>query len=296
VSRWPDFIVIGAMKCATSTLHEQLARQPGIVMSDPKEPCFFSDEERWAAGPDWYWSLFGGAGPDELCGESSTHYTKRPTYPVCVERMRAVLPAGTRFVYVMRDPLERLVSQYVHEWSQREIREPLVRAVDAHPELVQYSRYAMQLQPYLETFGPDAVLPVFFERLVSHPDEQLERIARFVGYAGPCHWDPTIGPQNVSSTRERPSPLRAALRRVPGLRAALRTAMPAAWWEGTKSRLWRIGSRPRLPEQARARLEHTFDEDLAMLGGWLGLELSCTTFRTAVDRPEPSWQSDAVPR
>ena len=38
----PDFLVIGAMKCATSTLHEQLALQPGISMSEPKEPNFFS--------------------------------------------------------------------------------------------------------------------------------------------------------------------------------------------------------------------------------------------------------------
>jgi len=40
----PDFIIIGAMKSATSTLHEQLRLQSGIFMSTPKEPNFFSDE------------------------------------------------------------------------------------------------------------------------------------------------------------------------------------------------------------------------------------------------------------
>ena len=46
----PDFIVIGAMKSATTTLHEQLARQPGFFMSRPKEPNFFSDDENYGRG------------------------------------------------------------------------------------------------------------------------------------------------------------------------------------------------------------------------------------------------------
>ncbi len=58
----PDFIVIGAMKSATTTLHEQLARQPGLFMSRPKEPNFFSDNENYARGWGWYSSLFRAAG------------------------------------------------------------------------------------------------------------------------------------------------------------------------------------------------------------------------------------------
>ena len=54
----PDFIVIGAMKSATTTLHEQLARQPGVIMSRPKEPNFFSDDRIYARGWGWYSSLF----------------------------------------------------------------------------------------------------------------------------------------------------------------------------------------------------------------------------------------------
>ena len=60
----PDFIVIGAMKSATTTLHEQLARQPGIFMCHPKEPNFFSDDENYARGWGWYGSLFRAAGGD----------------------------------------------------------------------------------------------------------------------------------------------------------------------------------------------------------------------------------------
>ena len=83
----PDFIVIGAMKSATTTLHEQLARQPGIFMSRPKEPNFFSDDAIYARGWGWYSSLFQAADLGSLRGESSTHYTKLPTFPRTVERM-----------------------------------------------------------------------------------------------------------------------------------------------------------------------------------------------------------------
>ena len=54
----PNFIIIGAMKCATTSLHDQLAAQSGIFMSTPKEPNFFSDDDAWRRGLDWYWGLF----------------------------------------------------------------------------------------------------------------------------------------------------------------------------------------------------------------------------------------------
>ncbi|HTO70120.1 MAG TPA: sulfotransferase, partial [Myxococcota bacterium] len=79
--RLPDFAIIGAMKCGTSTLHEQLALRSGFFMSRPKEPNFFSDDDQYARGVGWYAGLFAGAAPGQLCGESSTHYTKLPTYP-----------------------------------------------------------------------------------------------------------------------------------------------------------------------------------------------------------------------
>src|SRR5271167_2267183 len=97
----PDFVVIGAMKSATTTLHEQLARQPGFFMSRPKEPSFFSDDRVHARGWAWYSSLFRLAKPRDLRGESSTHYTKLPTHPRTVERMVRHLPR-LKLIYVMR--------------------------------------------------------------------------------------------------------------------------------------------------------------------------------------------------
>ncbi len=110
----PDFMVIGAMKCGTSALHEQLHAQPGVFMCTPKEPNFFSDDEIYARGIAWYSSLFDDAPAVAICGESSTHSTKLPDLPHAVGRIAEHCP-GAKFVYVMRNPLDRLVSHYMHE-------------------------------------------------------------------------------------------------------------------------------------------------------------------------------------
>ncbi|MDO5706469.1 MAG: sulfotransferase domain-containing protein, partial [Paracoccus sp. (in: a-proteobacteria)] len=112
----PDFLIIGAMKCGTSTLAAQLGAQTGIFVTTPKEPNFFSDDAEWARGIDWYRALFDGAAPGDLKGEASTHYTKLPNHPHTLERLRPHVPAP-RLIYLIRNPLDRLVSHYIHEWT-----------------------------------------------------------------------------------------------------------------------------------------------------------------------------------
>jgi hypothetical protein len=285
MTRTPDFIVIGAMKSATTTLHEQLARQPGLFMSRPKEPNFFSDDEIYANGLNWYSSLFRSAGDEELCGESSTHYTKLPTYPRTVERMKQALP-DVKLIYVMRHPIDRLISHYVHELTTGTLSTPLSEAIDEMPELVDYGRYSMQLRPYLEAYGAENVLPVFFRRLVIHPQAEFERIGRFIGYSRPASWDVSLKPQNVGSTRLRKSVLREALVCAPLLTTLRQRLIPKPWTEPLKA-FWRAKTDPpSLSRDLEARLRDLFDEDLERLGNWLGIVLNCERFRDAVqDRP-----------
>lgn len=269
----PDFIIIGAMKCATSTLHEQLARQPGIVMSEPKEPCFFSDDAVYARGMDWYRALFARAAAEDLCGESSTHYTKLPTYPCTIQRIQHAAPA-TRFIYVMRHPVDRLISAYIHEWTERTINCPLEQAVRDYPRLTQYSQYAMQLQPYFDAFGRDAVLPVFFESLITRPRFELERVCRFLGYRGQPTWDPGMEAQNASAQRLRTCGWRDAIVHAPVLSSIRKRWIPQRVRDSVK-RLWLMNRRPELSDATRRRLEALFNEDLSKLSPWLGFSLDC---------------------
>jgi hypothetical protein len=292
VSRMPDFIVIGAMKCATSTLHEQLARQRGVFMSTPKEPNFFSDDEVFAQGKTWYQSLFAGAPADAICGESSTHYTKLPTHPSTVERLAKAAP-GVKLIYVMRHPIDRLVSHYVHAWSKGEVSCSIDEAVERMPALVDYGRYAMQIAAYVERFGWANVMPVFFGRLHGSPQEELERIAAFIGLRGAVHWDEAIEGQNRSSERMRESRVRDFVLGLPGSRAIRRAVMP----QGVRDRIkgaWRMKSRPELSVDVRRRLEATFDEDLGRLGAWLGVDLRCETFDEVTGCGALEWKEAAA--
>ena len=278
----PHFLIIGAMKSATTTLYDQLRQQPGIFLPDLKEPNFFSDDEQYARGTDWYRGLFANACPGDLVGEASTHYAKLPTYPATTIRMARLLHEP-RLVYVMRHPIERLISQYIHQWSEGEIDCGLEEAVERHPELVDYSRYAFQLAPYFGTYGEQAVLPVFFESLMTDPRAELERVCQFIGYHTQPHWNFELAPRNLSNERVRKFPLYGELIELT-LATVLRRALVPKWVRTSIRQQLIMRDRPMMSAATRTRLEQLFDRDLSALKGWLGRSVSCGSFGQAVSR------------
>jgi hypothetical protein len=283
----PDFIIIGAMKSATSSLHVQLGAQAGIFMSEPKEPNFFSDDDQYERGTSYYLGLFADADAQDLCGESSTHYTKRPDYPRTVARMKALLP-HVKLVYVMRHPVERLLSHYVHQWTENVIRCDINEALDLHPELINYSRYSYQLEPYFQAFGKDAVLPVFFQAIKRQPQTELERVARFIGYRGDVSWDLDLGEQNVSARRFRQFLGYGLIVDSPPMVFLRRTLVPQSVRDLVKARLT-MSEKPALSPSSIARLESIFDEDLQVLSTWLGVHLTCRNFDEETSSGQREW-------
>ena len=276
------------MKSATSTLHEQLARQPDIFMSTPKEPYFFSDDPVYAKGIDWYAQLFALAQPTDLCGESTTHYTKLPTYPKTIERMCRHLPPTTQFIYIMRHPIDRLISQYIHQWTEREITIPIHSALNQHPELIAYSCYATQLAPYRQQFGAENILPVFFDHLRTHPQAEFERICRFIGYKHHPKWQTNLTQQNVSSQRMRVSPWRDKLVYAPII-SQIREKLISPKLRNKLKTLWQINERPELTPAENIKLSQIFDEELTKIGKWLNIELSCNNFKTVTTHNTLEW-------
>ena len=285
--RLPNFVIIGAMKSATTTLQEQLVEQPGIFMCTPKEPNFFSDDEQYCRGISWYSSLFADAPDKSLLGEASTHYTKLPTYPDTVARIKENL-SGVRFVYVMRHPIDRLVSHYIHEWSMGVYRCDLEEAIVKYPELVRYGCYAMQLGPYFSAFGRDQILPVFFDRLICEPQAELERVCRFIGYQGQPRWVQNLKPGNVSSERIRKFPLYNLLVESDLSTWFRRRFIPQGLRNSLKLK-FRMQERPTPSDSSFTQLTVEFDRDLAQLGEWLGVNLDCKTFKQMTSSKSLDW-------
>ena len=259
----PDFIVIGAMKCGTTTLAAQLGAQIGLFMTDPKEPQYFSDDEIFARGADWYSGLFAGARDGDIVGEASTHYTKRPELPKTVERMKAALPE-VRLIYMIRDPMARLVSHYVHEWSQGVLSQPLDVELGAHSPLIDYGRYGWQVGPFVEAYGRDAILLTSLERMQADPAGELARVAAHIGHKAPVTWVERNEVENVSAKRTRKLPLHGLVVDNPVADALRRTLVPKAvrtWVREARQ----MKGRPEIPTEKVGVLEARFAEDRNIL-------------------------------
>jgi hypothetical protein len=259
----PDFLIIGAMKCGTSTLAAQLGAQPGLFMTTPKEPEFFSEDANFARGLGRYEELFADAPPGALKGEASTGYTKLPTHPQTVARIAATLPAP-RLVYLIRDPLHRLVSHYIHEWTMGVMRGALSEALATHPELVDYGRYGMQIAPYVQAFGADRILLLSLEEMEAAPQTVLERVAGFLGAPGRPVWVEEHARANASAERIRRLPLQGLLIDNPLATALRRALVPQALRDRVK-RARQMQDRPRLTPEETARLKAVYAEDRALL-------------------------------
>jgi len=283
----PDFIIMGAMKSATSSLHTQLALQAGIFMSTPKEPNYFSDDAEFARGEQWYQSLFSGALPTDLCGESSTHYTKLPDHPLTVARIAQQLNQP-KFIYVMRHPVDRLISHYIHQWSQNVIKCDINQAIDEYEELTAYSCYARQLAPYFKQFGRENVLPVFNEAIRLNPQVQLQRVADFIGFKGAVTWQDDVASQNVSGERIRAFKGYSWLVESTAMTALRRALVPQFVRDRVKKGLT-MQERPEIDAVHLAKITALFDKDLAALGGHLGVELSCDNYKSQVTDQTFDW-------
>jgi hypothetical protein len=177
--RLPDFVVIGAGKSGTTTLHRWLAAQPDVFQASVKEPRFFS--QHWDNGLDWYADLFAGAAPDELAGEASTNYTDPRYDEVVAFRMAEILP-NARLVYLVRHPIERLRSQYRYHLRRAVVSAPLREAVrEPHNLYLGRSLYATRLQPFITRFAREQLLVVRFEDLVGDNATAWNRILHHLG-------------------------------------------------------------------------------------------------------------------
>jgi hypothetical protein len=175
----PDFIVIGAMKAGTTSLHRYLGSHPDVVMSDPKELNFFVAERTWARGLDWYREHFRPAS-GQIAGEASPDYTKADVFQGVPRRIAQVVP-DARLVYLVRHPIERMRSMYLHELVAGRERAPAGDALLEKAHYVNTSRYAWQLDHFREFFPRDQVLVVVSEQLRDHREATLRRILGFLG-------------------------------------------------------------------------------------------------------------------
>jgi hypothetical protein len=179
----PNLVVIGAMKCATTSLHHYLDLHPEISMARQRGLNAFLAENA-GRSIDWYASHFDL--PGRIRGDTSPRYTNAPLNPGVPARLHAWLPEA-RLVYVVRDPVARMVSHYTHYVaSGYERRAPAEALLDEsegrerNPYLCR-SLYWMQLEHYLSLYPPSRIHVLYYEALRDRRRETLRALFRFLG-------------------------------------------------------------------------------------------------------------------
>jgi hypothetical protein len=188
----PNLFLIGAMKSGTTYLRKLLNAHPAIFMCEPDEPSYFVDPDTlrsiwpamWERGlwrhEDRYLALFEAAGDATIVGEASTNYTKLPLVTGVAEKIQAFNPEA-RFIYILRDPVERTISHYWHMVRYHAEQRPIAEAVRHDKQYTDVSYYAMQLAPYFERFGRERVAVLTYEALVRNPGQVTQTLYNWLG-------------------------------------------------------------------------------------------------------------------
>jgi hypothetical protein len=233
----PDFLIVGSMKCGTTSMHGWLTEHPFVVAPMRKDTHFFS--AYYGRRVDWYRCFFPYArdrdafaaehGRPFVTGEATASYLADYWTP---QRAAKLVP-NARLIVCLRDPVDRSYSQY-HYFRKWE-KEPLVsfeEAVASEDErlrgeearersdpgyhswrvyqwgYLRTSRYAEHIERWLEAFPREQFLFLRFEDVVAAPERALEQIHEHLGL--PRHRNGALPTLNAGSyepmaeaTRER---------------------------------------------------------------------------------------------
>jgi hypothetical protein len=159
-----------------------VANHPQVFLGHDKEPhALCSDEVLTPEGLRRYEAIYEKAGLDQIRCDASTGYSKRPDFEGVAERAVQVLPADFKVAYVVRHPIDRIISQHHHEHFEGRVGPSIDEEVRRHPRYVQYSRYSYQLQPWLEAVGRDRIRVIRFEDYVERRQDAVRDVYRFLG-------------------------------------------------------------------------------------------------------------------
>ena len=269
-----DFFVIGAMKCGTSTVCGSFEEHPEVHMPRGAERNFFSYDEVYAKGFDWYHETMAGRDGQRLTGEGCNSYAVVDRYPETPARLAAYNP-DARIIFMVRNPVDRLISEWIQKVAQgsdqRNVNpDTLVEEKDGI--YFMRSRYWSTISAYRDHFPDERIFLGFVEDMQADPDPFFAGICRFLGVADDRPLSTNF--ENRSVGKAIPSPLSMKLRKNPMVRAAAKFA-PTAAKDFVRQRLLgkEVKAPPKFSPEARAKAADLLREDTEALLTWAGKPL-----------------------
>lgn len=172
-------MIIGAQKCATTTLFDILNKHPQLEGCAEKEPGFFA-KKNWQSSLNSYHKLYkerDGA----IYFEASTQYTFYPH----IENKNLVADLyeynpNLKFIYLVRSPIDRIISSYIHGYQRGFISKDINEELMDNSFFIDISKYATQITPYIEMFQRENVLLIDFEDFISDQYKVISQVCQFL--------------------------------------------------------------------------------------------------------------------
>lgn len=191
----PDFIIGGAPKCGTTSLHQVLGQHPDIWLAknelyffDADDPIAHNDfldvngnDLSWRDPEDptfrdWYNNRFAEAPEGSLIGEDTTTYLMSD---VAAFRIKKADP-NVKIIFMLRDPVKRAFSQYWHLLRSGRTHLSFERALSQEPSIILGSTYAPALRQFREALGEARVHVVLFEEFKTDQQAAMDGVTRFL--------------------------------------------------------------------------------------------------------------------
>lgn len=282
----PNFFILGAGRCGTTSLTQILSQHPDVFIPAMKEPSFFASSFQWVKDPVKYVALYEPAAGAKSVGDASHVYLEDPGSP---RVLQAFFPEA-RFVLVFRDPAARALGLYAHMVEGgHETRRTFERALAVEDRRFHSERFRRtcgqsfwnymyfrsglfgeQVQRYYDHFDRDRFWFTTLDRLITEPAVTMRSLHHFLGVE-PLE----VGefPRDGTSKGTRSIALQYTERRV--LRPIARRTGDAG--ESVRSRInrWnRRADKPAMRPETRSRLQERFEPDLRRLRDLTSIDLT----------------------
>jgi hypothetical protein len=271
--RLPNFLIVGAPRCGTTSLSSYLSDHPDVFLAPQKEVNYF--DYHYRRGVEWYRAQFDGVTAERLVGEASPRYMFDDD---SMERMATLVP-DARLVAILREPVARAYSAYWFRWGLSGEELSFEEAIEEElqpgwvpkgriPPLLPMSRYLPALERVCRYYPRSSLLVLLLEDLRTEPEKTFASLCDFLGV------DSSVKPPHLGKPVNRTHRLR-----YPRLHKAM-TRLRA--WRRLPFRLgYKIDAWNRVPfeypdmdPRTKERLRAMFAEQNTSLASWLGRDLS----------------------
>ena len=269
-----DFFIVGAPKSGTTSLYHYLSEHPQVEMSSQKEPDYFSDKAIHEQGMyyaknrvdtlDKYESLFVQK-ESVVYGEASVSYL---FYENVAEDIKKYNP-NAKIIIMLRNPIERAFSHYLMDYrlglisdSFENVLAKISKHKNAHlfyQQYIEVSKYAKQIQRYLDFFKKENILFIDYEDFKKNVSKTVDQVYNFLNISTEFVAD--INTKHNTFIMPKNKIIRLIYSFV-FLRKILTFLFPTYLVKNIRVLLFKSDKKPELLKETRSLLSIIFNDDI----------------------------------